>query len=40
MGKKKCEKKDYSEPENPKFLCKKCQRSAKKKSKLCKPAKL
>jgi hypothetical protein len=39
MGKKKCEKKEYKEPENPNFTCKKCNRSAQKKSKVCKPQK-
>jgi len=41
MGnKKKCKKKNYKEPEKPKFTCKKCSRSAGKKDKLCKPEKI
>jgi hypothetical protein len=41
MGsKKKCKKKNYSIPENPKFSCKKCKRSAREKDKLCKPEKI
>lgn len=38
--KKKCEKKDYKDPQEPKYLCKKCDRLAKKKDKLCKPEKI
>jgi len=37
---KKCEKKDYTDPKNPKYRCDKCKRMAKKKEKLCKPKKI
>lgn len=37
---KKCKKKEYKEPDNPIFVCKKCERKAKKEDKLCKPEKL
>lgn len=34
---KKCKKKDYKEPEVCNYKCEKCNRKAKKQSKLCKP---
>jgi hypothetical protein len=40
MSKKKCEEKDYEKPDNAKFTCRKCGRSAKKEEKVCKPVKL
>jgi hypothetical protein len=40
MSKKRCEKKEYVEPEEPKFICKKCERKAKKEEQVCKPKKL
>jgi len=39
MGKSACKKKDYKEPENPNYECKKCGAKAKKEDKLCKPQK-
>ena len=40
MSKKRCKKKDYSAPNDPKFQCKKCERLANKKDKVCKPKEL
>jgi hypothetical protein len=40
MSKKRCEKKNYKEPDDPKYVCKKCGRKADKKDKVCKPEKL
>jgi len=37
MTKKRCEKKDYEQPEVAKFECKKCGRKAKKEKQVCKP---
>ncbi len=37
MSKKACDKKKYKEPSDAKFYCKKCDRAAIKKKKLCKP---
>ncbi len=37
---KRCKKKDYTEPENPKYECEKCHRKAKSDEKLCKPESL
>lgn len=37
---KKCKKKNYTPPDKAKFECKKCNRQAKKKDKLCKPEKI
>jgi len=37
MTKKRCEKKDYEKPEEPKFECKKCGRKALKEKQVCKP---
>ena len=40
MGKTACKKKDYAEPENPKYQCRKCGAKAKKEEKVCKPEKI
>lgn len=40
MSKKACKKDDYSVPENPKYICKKCKRLSKKEDKVCNPQKL
>jgi hypothetical protein len=40
MAKKRCEKKNYTIPETPKYICKKCERASTKEEKLCKPQKL
>jgi hypothetical protein len=40
MGKTACKKKDYSEPVDPKYVCKKCGAKAKKEEKVCKPQKI
>ena len=40
MSKTACKKKDYKDPEDPKYCCKKCNKKAKKEGKLCKPKKL
>lgn len=40
MGKVACKKKNYEEPGNPKYVCKKCGLKAKKEEKLCKPQKI
>lgn len=40
MGKSACKKKDYVEPEDAKYCCKKCNVKAKKENKLCKPKKI
>jgi len=37
---KKCKKDDYKDPREAKYICKKCERKAKKEDKLCKPQKL
>jgi hypothetical protein len=37
MPKKRCEKKVYEKPEDPKFECGKCGRKALKKKQVCKP---
>jgi hypothetical protein len=40
MSKKRCKKKDYSAPENPKYCCKNCGRLANKEDKVCEPKKV
>jgi len=40
MGKKRCIKEDYQIPENPKYICKDCDRLAKKEDQVCKPKKI
>lgn len=40
MSKSQCKKQDYEAPYSPKYVCKKCERLAKKEEKLCKPQKL
>jgi hypothetical protein len=40
MGKTACKKKDYHEPENPKYICCKCGVKSKKEEKVCKPVKI
>ncbi len=37
MAGKQCEKKKYNPKENATYRCKKCQRTANQKKKLCKP---
>ena len=37
---KQCKKKDYKEPEDCKYFCKKCDRISKKEDNVCKPKKL
>lgn len=37
MSKTACKKKDYKEPDNPKYYCKKCLTKADKEKKVCKP---
>ena len=37
---KECNKKDYKEPKNAKYRCKKCERLSKKEDKVCKPKKI
>ena len=40
MSKTACKKKDYKKPEEARFRCEKCESTAKKKKKLCKPQKI
>lgn len=40
MSKTQCKKEDYTEPENPKYVCKRCGRKSKKEEKVCKPQKI
>ena len=40
MSKTQCKQKKYEVPSSPKYICKKCERMAKKEEKLCKPQKL
>jgi hypothetical protein len=40
MGKTACKKKNYKEPGNPKYRCKKCGAGANDKEKVCKPEKV
>jgi hypothetical protein len=40
MSKKRCKKKDYSPPDNPKYCCEKCGRLAKEEDQVCEPEKL
>jgi hypothetical protein len=37
---KKCKKESYEPPKAPNYVCRKCERLAKKEQKLCKPEKL
>jgi len=37
MPKKRCKKEGYEKPEEPKFECKKCGRTAMKEKQVCKP---
>ncbi len=39
MSKKRCKKKDYLPPLEPKYICEKCERLAKKEEQVCKPKK-
>ena len=40
MGKTACKKKDFTDHENPKYICKKCAAKVNKEEKVCKPQKL
>ena len=40
MGKTLCKKDKEKTIENPKYVCKRCGRAAKKEEKLCKPKKI
>jgi|APHig6443717817_1056837.scaffolds.fasta_scaffold35100_1 hypothetical protein len=40
MSKKRCKKDDYKIPDDPKYVCKKCERMANKEEKLCHPQKI
>jgi len=40
MGKKQCKDNDYKEKDDVKYICKNCERKAKKEDKLCKPKKI
>jgi len=40
MSKTQCKNKDYKEKDNAKYVCKNCERKAKKEEKLCKPKKI
>lgn len=40
MGKTQCKKKEYTEPDHPKYMCKRCERLSKKEDQVCKPHKL
>jgi hypothetical protein len=40
MPKTQCKNEDYEEKEDNKYVCKRCERKAKKEEKLCKPKKL
>lgn len=40
MSKTLCKKKEYIQPDTPKYICKKCERLSKKEDKLCKPKKI
>lgn len=37
---KKCVDKNYEDPKDPKYICKKCGRSSKKQEEICKPKKI
>jgi hypothetical protein len=37
MTKTRCEKKNYTEPKDAKYECKKCGRRARKEKQVCKP---
>ncbi len=40
MPKTQCKNDDYREKDDAKFVCKRCERTAKKEDKLCKPKKI
>jgi hypothetical protein len=40
MSKKRCKKTDYQAPEEPKYVCKNCDRLAKKEDQVCEPKKI
>jgi hypothetical protein len=40
MGKTQCKDKDYEPKEDAKYICKRCERTAKKEDKVCKPKKI
>jgi hypothetical protein len=40
MGKKRCKKEDYQIPNNLGYICKKCDRGAKKEDQVCEPKKI
>jgi hypothetical protein len=40
MSKSACKKKDFKEPENPSYYCKKCDAKVNKEKQVCKPKKL
>lgn len=40
MGKKQCKNDDYKEKDEALYICRKCERKAKKEEKLCKPMKI
>ena len=40
MSKKSCKNSDYKIPDEPRYICKKCKRLAKKEDKLCEPKKI
>jgi hypothetical protein len=40
MSKTQCKNEDYKEKGDDKYVCKRCERKAKKEDKLCKPKKI
>jgi len=40
MSKKRCKKTDYKATEEPKYVCKKCDRLSKKEDQVCEPKKI
>jgi hypothetical protein len=40
MGKTQCKNKDYEPKDTDKYICKRCERTAKKEDKVCKPKKI
>jgi hypothetical protein len=40
MSKTQCKNEDYKEKGDAKYVCKRCERKAKKEDKLCKPKKI
>jgi hypothetical protein len=40
MPKTECKNEDYKEKDAAKYVCKRCERKAKKEDKLCKPKKI